>query len=304
VEQVSQAGEMQEVALVTGPAGAGRSTAIRALEDLGFEAIDNLPLSLLPRLLAGPAVGRPLALGVDPRTRDFGVERLEALLAEIGSDPRVALTLVYVDCDPGVLLHRYSETRRRHPSSPTESPRVGIEREIALLAPLRARAEVLIDTSAMTPHELRAEMARHFARGGIGGMAVTLTSFSYKRGTSRGADMVIDCRFLANPHWDPDLRPLDGRDPRVAAYVAADPQFAPFFAKILDLLRFLLPAYQAEGKAYLTLGFGCTGGRHRSVSIVESLAIVLAQDGWQVSIRHRDLESAPEGTALQGVEVT
>ena len=146
----------------------------------------------------------------------------------------------------------------------------------------------------MTPHELRAEMGRQFGeeRAASGGLAVTLQSFSYKRGVPRGSDMVIDVRFLKNPHWDQALRPLDGRDPVVRAFVEADPAYAPFYARLADLLKFLLPAYQAEGKSYFGLGLGCTGGRHRSVAVVEALAKTLAGEGWRVSIRHRDLERA------------
>lgn len=286
----------QQVVLVTGPAGAGRTTAIRVLEDLGFEAIDNLPLSLMPRLLAGPPVGRPLAVGADPRTRDFAPARVAALLDELRLDPAVAPMLLYVDCVPDVLVRRYSETRRRHPSSPNETPLVGIERDIAMLAPLRDRADMLIDTSALTPHELREELTEWFGRDGSAGFAVTLQSFSYKRGAPRGADMVMDCRFLANPHWDATLRSLDGRDPAVAEFVAADPNYARFMEKLADMMRFLLPAYRAEGKAYFSLGLGCTGGRHRSVAVAEALAKTLAQDGWQVSIRHRDLEKGGAGS--------
>jgi RNase adapter protein RapZ len=302
-DMIAQIAGTQDFVLVTGPAGSGRSTVIRALEDLGFEAIDNLPLSLMPRLLGPGPAGRPLAVGVDPRTRDFGVGRLEALIGELGADQRLALTLLYVDCAPTTLLRRYSETRRRHPSSPTESPLVGIERELRMLAPLRARADVLIDTTAMTPHDLRAEIARLFApSAGSEPLTVTLSSFSYKRGAPRDADMVIDCRFLANPHWQQDLRPLDGRDASVAAYIVADPRYEGFFARIADLVRFLLPAYQAEGKAYFHLALGCTGGRHRSVAVAEKLAKTLAEDGWQVSIHHRELETrAVPSAALQGV---
>jgi RNase adapter protein RapZ len=282
--------------LVTGPAGAGRTTAIRVLEDLGVEAIDNLPLSLLPRLLAGPPVGRPLAVGADPRTRDFAVARVEGLLEELTRDPAIAPVLLYIDCAPDVLVRRYSETRRRHPSSPNETPMVGIEREIAMLAPLRDRADILIDTSALTPHDLRAELTGWFGRGPAAGLSVTLQSFSYKRGTPRGADMVLDCRFLANPHWDTRLRPLDGRDGAVAEFVAADANYERFMEKLADMMRFLLPAYRAEGKSYFTLAIGCTGGRHRSVAVVESLAKALAHDGWQVSIRHRDLQKGGAGS--------
>jgi RNase adapter protein RapZ len=290
----------QDIVIITGPAGAGRSTAIGALEDLGFEAIDNLPISFLPRLLAGAPGARQVVVGIDPRNREFAVDRLLAALAELGGTGR-APVVVYLDCAPEVLARRYSETRRPHPLSPHETAPIGIERELALLAPLRARADVLIDTTAMTPHDLRGEMARQFGPQEAGGLAVTLESFSYKRGTPREADMVMDVRFLRNPHWDPELRPRDGRDPAVRAFVEADPAYAPFLARLVDLLRFLLPAYRTEGKSYFGLGLGCTGGRHRSVVLVEALAKTLATDGWQVSIRHRDLERAPGDAALGGV---
>lgn len=284
-------GAGQDIVLITGPAGAGRSTAIRALEDFGFEAIDNLPLSLVPRLVAGPPVTRPLVVGVDPRSRDFSVDGLVGLLDDLGRTPGCRPVLAYIDCASDTLIARYSETRRRHPSSPHETPRVGVERELALLAPLRARADVLIDTTTLTPHELRAELGRWFApEDAASGLAITLQSFAFPRGLPRGADMVLDCRFLRNPHWDAALRPGTGQSPEVAAYVAADPNWAPFMARLTDLLLFLLPAHAAEGKSYFSVALGCTGGRHRSVAAVEALAKALAQHGWQVSIRHRDME--------------
>lgn len=292
------------IVIVSGPAGSGRSTAIRALEDLGFEAIDNLPLSFLPRLFAGP-VTRSVVVGIDPRNREFALDRLLEAAVEIETATGDAPVLVYLDCDAQTLVQRYSETRRRHPMSPHESPLVGIEREIALLAPLRERADVLIDTGAMTPHDLRAEMARHFGSDETPNrLAITLQSFSYKRGLPRGADMVIDVRFLKNPHWIASLRPLDGRDPRVSAFVEADPDYAGFYARLDDLLAFLLPAYRAEGKSYFSLGIGCTGGRHRSVAVVEALAKTLAARGWQVSSRHRELErTAGDAAPVPGMGV-
>ena len=285
---------------MTGPAGAGRSTAIGALEDLGFEAIDNLPLSFLPRLFAGGPLERPVVVGIDPRNREFSVERMLKALDELPAAAGEAPVLVFLDCDATTLMQRYSETRRRHPLSPHGSPSVGIERDLALLAPVRERADVLIDTRGMTPHELRAEMRRQFGKEETRGeLAVTLQSFSYKRGVPRGVDMVIDVRFLKNPHWNPELRPLDGRDLAVREFVERDPAHGPFYARLVDLLVFLLPAYRAEGKSYFGLGLGCTGGRHRSVALVEALAKTLAADGWQVSIRHRDLERASAGAVAE-----
>jgi len=281
--------------LVTGPSGAGRSTAIHALEDLGFEAIDNLPLRLVPLLLDGPAPTRPLALGMDPRNREFSAEGLLELIDTLSGRADTQLTVLYLDCRDDVLLRRFSETRRRHPLAPAESPETGIRREQGLLAPLRDRADTLIDTSDMNVHQLREEIERWFAPDTGRALALTVHSFSYKRGLPRGIDMVFDCRFLSNPYWVPALRGLDGRDPAVAAHVAADPLFAPFFDRVLDLTRFLLPAYTQEGKAHLSIAFGCTGGQHRSVTLAETLAKALADDGRQVSIRHRELDSQRNG---------
>lgn len=291
---------LQRLVLVTGPSGAGRTTAIRALEDLSFEAIDNLPLSLVPRLLDGPSSGRPLAVGIDVRTRDFSVAGFLELMESLCAREDLKVELLYLDCAPGVLVRRYSETRRRHPMAPAESPSQGIERELELLAPIRRRADRLVDTSELTLHDLRAELAESFLPEGTARLAVSVLSFSYKRGVPRGADMVFDCRFLTNPYWEPGLRALDGRDAAVAEHVAGDPLFAPFVGQVMDLCTLLLPAYRDEGKSHLALAFGCTGGQHRSVAVAEQLARGLAASGWQVSIRHRELEGVGAGAPAAG----
>lgn len=284
--------------LVTGPSGAGRSTAIRALEDVGFEAIDNMPLSLVPRLLAGPRGARPLALGVDARNRDFSAGALLQVVDELAADASVAVELLYLDCDEDTLLARYGETRRRHPLAPAEDVATGIARERDLLRAVRRQAGALVDTGGMTPHDLRAEIARLFAPpGGAAAMAVSLVSFSYRRGVPRQADAVHDVRFLTNPYWTPALRPLDGRDPRVAAHLAGDARFDAFRAACLALLEVVLPAHAAEGRARYTLAFGCTGGQHRSVAMAESIGAALAKDGHRVSTRHRELERRDLGPA-------
>lgn len=280
----------QTIVLLTGPSGAGRSSAVRALEDLGFEVIDNLPLSLLPRLIDGPPLARPLALGLDVRNRDFGTDALIETIDRLAARPDIAEQVLYIDCDEGEIVRRYSETRRRHPLAPHETPLEGILREKELLAPIRARADILIDTTGLTPHDLRAEVEAHFAPAGGRTMAISVQSFSYKRGLPRGADMVFDVRFLSNPHWQPALRSLDGRHPAVQAHVAADPRFAGFFARLRDLLLDLLPAYREEGKTHLQIAFGCTGGQHRSVALAEKMAEALAEQGWPVSKRHREME--------------
>ncbi len=278
------------VTLVTGPSGAGRTTTIRVLEDLGYESIDNIPLSLVPRLLDGPPLGRPIALGLDVRNRDFNATALIELIDSLTRDPRVAVQVLYLDCGVEELIRRFSETRRRHPLAPDETPAEGIAREIDLLAPIRVRADHLIDTSELSPHDLKAEIARWFGKSETGRLAVSVQSFSYKRGVPRGVDMIFDCRFLSNPYWNPALRPMDGRDPEVVDYIRTDSRFPEFFRRLQDLLLMLLPAHLEEGKAHLAIGFGCTGGQHRSVAVAEMMGTALAQAGWPVSKRHRELE--------------
>ncbi|MCO6384997.1 RNase adapter RapZ [Oceanicola sp. 502str15] len=281
---------VQRLVLVTGPAGAGRSSAVRVLEDLGYEAIDNLPLSLVPRLLEGQPRGGALALGIDSRNRDFATPHLIDLLSQLDARPDIAREVLYLDCSPEVLLRRYSETRRRHPLAPAESPEAGIARDFDLLADIRERADVLIDTSDLSVHDLREELDRLFTLEATVRLGVSVQSFSYKRGLPHGLDMVFDCRFLNNPHWQPALRPLDGRDPAVVAHVEADPRFAEFHNRVRGLVDMLLPAFVEEGKSHLSIGFGCTGGQHRSVALAERFGKELAGAGWRVSIRHREIE--------------
>jgi UPF0042 nucleotide-binding protein len=276
--------------LVTGPSGAGRTTSLRVLEDLGYEIIDNLPITMIPRLLSGSPPDHPIALGIDVRNRDFSTHAVLDLIeaGQAGWSDRVKV--LFLDCRPDVLLNRYSETRRRHPLSKQADPELGIAREIELLEPIRVRADVLIDTSDLSPHDLKADILAVFDRSDRTVLSVSVQSFSYKRGLPRGLDMVFDVRFLRNPHWEPELRGMTGQDAAVADYVARDARYATFFDKTRDLIEYLLPAYAEEGKAHLTIGFGCTGGRHRSVTMTESMAKALADRGWQVSIRHRELE--------------
>lgn len=277
------------IVFVTGPSGAGRSSAINVLEDLGFESIDNIPLSLIPRLVdPNNPMMRPLALGVDFRSRDFSAEGLFQLCDQLAETMRV--DVLYLDCSNEVLVRRYSETRRRHPLAPDGTAQDGVLREQDLLADVRSRADVLIDTSELTVHDLRAEVETKFAEVTQQGMAVSVQSFSYKRGLPQGLDVVIDCRFLRNPHWDPELRASTGMDQEVGDFVSADPRYEEFLDRSTGLILLMLPACKAEGKAHFAIGFGCTGGQHRSVAITEKVASALAQTGWRVSIRHRELE--------------
>jgi UPF0042 nucleotide-binding protein len=278
------------VIFVTGPSGAGRSTAINALEDMGYEVIDNIPLSLVPRLIEGDNLGRPIALGLDARNRDFNAAALIALIDGLTVNPHIALNVIYLDCAEDELIRRFSQTRRRHPLAPDGTPLLGIAREVDLLAPVKVRADHLIEPTGMSPHDLRAEIAQCFGTAQDNGLAVSLHSFSYKRGVPRGVDMVFDCRFLRNPHWDAALRDMDGRDTAVVDYIAEDPRFAEFLAKVTDLILFLLPAQMDEGKTHLAIAFGCTGGQHRSVAVTELIARSLAEAGWPVAQRHREME--------------
>lgn len=281
----------RSIVFVTGPSGAGRSSALNVLEDAGYEVIDNLPMRLMPMLFDETEQTRPLALGIDARNRDFSTNAVVDLLGRLATRPGVVAELLFLDCSTNVLLRRFSETRRRHPMAPADRPAEGIQAEQDLLAPLRARADVLIDTSDLNVHELRAEVEHWFAPGGKRHLTVTVQSFSYKRGLPRSVDMVYDCRFLKNPYWEPSLRALNGTDAAVAAHVATDPRYDEFAKKVLDLSMLILPACRDEGKSHFSIAFGCTGGQHRSVTLAESHALRLAQEGWQVSIRHRELSA-------------
>ena len=278
------------VLLITGPAGSGRTTAINALEDAGFEAIDNIPLSLAPRLFEGPKLDKPLALGIDTRNRDFSIDGLLDAISAIQSTKCIKLDLLYLDCSVDVLLRRFSETRRRHHLAPSGSALEGIHRDIDLMQPVRSRSDFLIDTTELSPNELRAEITQLFSGKRSEEMAIVVQSFSYKRGAPRGLDIMFDCRFLRNPHWDKDLRIKTGLNEEVQAYIAEDEKFAPFCSKILGLADLVVPAHKVEGRSHLSIGFGCTGGKHRSVTIAENVCRELHLRGWHVTIRHQELD--------------
>lgn len=283
--------EPGRLVLITGMSGAGMSVALKALEDLGYEAVDNLRLSLVPALLsqADPR-RRPLALVIDSRTRDFSAQSFLEELEELTARPGLDVRLVFLECGDEVLQRRFTETRRRHPLATDRPVPDGIQLERALLFPLKQRADVTIDTSQLSIHDLRRILSGNFHRDAQAALQVFVTSFSFRLGLPREADLVFDVRFLTNPHYDPDLRPLTGLDPAVAARVESDPDFAAFFAGLTGLLRPLLPRYNQEGKSYLTIAIGCTGGKHRSVFVAERLAAWLGELGLKVGISHRELE--------------
>jgi len=280
----------QRVLLVTGMSGAGKSSALKALEDMGYEAVDNLPISLLASLARpGQDFQRPLAIGIDVRTRDFGVAPFLQVIEDLIERPDVMLQLLFLDCDDEVLRRRFTETRRRHPLALDRPVSDGIRVERNRMAGLRERADAVVDTTDFTAADLGRWLRDHFSAEERPGLAVFVTSFAYGRGLPREADLVFDVRFLKNPHYHPRLNPLDGRDPAVGRFIEADPGFERFFDGLTGLLVPLIGRFEGEGKSYLTIAIGCTGGRHRSVYVAEKLAARLAEEGWRISVGHRDV---------------
>jgi UPF0042 nucleotide-binding protein len=291
------AAERQRVLLVTGMSGAGKTATLKALEDIGYEAVDNLPLSLLASLVRSPgaSTGRPLAIGVDIRTRDFGVEPFLHELDELIAHSDLDVRLLFLDCEDEILRRRYTETRRRHPLALDRPVSDGIAHERRLVSPLRDRADQVIDTSSLIAADLRRVLQGKFALAAVPGLAVFVVSFSYRHGLPREADLVFDVRFLGNPHYVDALRPLTGRDKAVADYIARDAGWQPFFESVTNMLKPLIPRFSQEGKSYLTIGVGCTGGRHRSVFAAEAIAEWLRNQGLRVGLAHRDVQAHPAG---------
>ena len=281
--------DIKKIILLTGMSGAGKTTAVKALEDAGFYCIDNLPSFLLPSLLSDakkrPELNR-MALGMDARDHGF-VSESQGIIAQLKAGD-YQLTIVFLEADEQVLLRRYSEMRRRHPFA-SPSVRAGIQAERVLLAKIKAQADLIIDTSRLTPHGLRSELLREIQGASPQALQVGLVSFGFKHGVPQEADVLFDVRFLPNPFFVPELRPLTGQDPTVASFVLESELTGEFLERLLPLLRFLIPQYRREGKAYLTIGIGCTGGQHRSVAVVERLRLLLEEQTKTIFITHRDL---------------
>ncbi|CCQ75072.1 RNase adapter RapZ [Magnetospira sp. QH-2] len=285
------------VLLVTGLSGAGKTSALKALQDMGYETVDNIPLTFLGALVEGHRYSQqrddespPLAIGMDIRTRGFALDAVVEELDRLSQVVQVDVRVLFLDCDDQELHRRYVETRHRHPLALDRPVLDGVREERRLMQPLRGRADVVLDTSALPLGELKARLHEHFFTDGGEELTIFVMSFGFKRGIPRDADLMFDVRFLNNPHYDPALRPLCGKDKPVADYVGSDPAFTPFFDDLTSLLEPLLPRYAAEGKSYLTITLGCTGGRHRSVYTTERLGKRLAERGHRVQIRHRDLD--------------
>ncbi|EIZ80575.1 hypothetical protein WSK_0854 [Novosphingobium sp. Rr 2-17] len=294
----------QRVLLVTGMLGAGKTTALRVLEDLGWEIVDNFPIRLLDGLLeSAPGHGlsqalgsrqdtlTPLAIGFDSRTRGFNPERIIAQVKALGERRDIELTTLFLDCSSKELERRYNETRRRHALALDAPASTGIRAERELLAPMRRWADLLIDTTEFTSNDLQRVIREDFAASAPEDLTITVSSFGFSRGMPPVADLVFDMRFIENPHWDPVLRPQTGQDAAVGAYIMQDPAWDEAFTRIRDLLLLLLPRYRQQGKAYVHIAFGCTGGRHRSVFTAEQIAAALRHAGFSPTLLHRNLAS-------------
>jgi UPF0042 nucleotide-binding protein len=279
-----------KLVLVTGMSGAGKGVALKALEDCGFEAIDNIPLSFLPALVQSDTRHRDLAVGADVRSRDFSADHFEQAVRKLRDHPNIDLHIVFLDCDDESLRRRFTETRRRHPLALDRPVPDGIALERQLVGKLRDIADLVLETTELEVGDLRRAVTGHFAAERQ--LALTVCSFSFRRGLPREADIVFDVRFLSNPYYDVSLRPLTGLNERVGQAIERDKDFASFFERMTALLVPLLPRYREEGKSYLTIAIGCTGGRHRSVYTVQKLAGFLEKEGYKVGIRHRDMESS------------
>jgi UPF0042 nucleotide-binding protein len=279
--------------------GAGKTTVLKTLEDLGWETVDNFPIKLAAQLLKIPASGgedgpnTPLALGFDSRTRGFDAGALIEQIKALQTQPNLEIMTLFLDCAGVEIERRYAETRRRHPMTQDRPAMDGVAIDRNLMEPFRRWAETVVDTSKLSAYDLQQVIRERFTSATTPHATITVTSFGFSRGVPHNADLVFDLRFLRNPHWDSDLRPMTGMDTSVAEYVAADPKYDEAMQKIRDLLRFLLPLYDAQGKAYINIAFGCTGGRHRSVHVAETFGNWLREDGFALTVSHRNLTSRP-----------
>lgn len=272
------------IIIVTGLSGAGMSSALKALEDLGYEVLDNFPVSMIHPLLQDSENQRPVAIGIDTRTRGFDPDTILETVQGIGA------TLVFLSADEQVLQKRFTETRRKHPLATDRPVSAGIRKELELLYSLRDQADVMIDTTNLTIHDLRRTIEGQFSLHGASALTLTLMSFGFKYGVPREADLVMDVRFLKNPHWVEELKNQTGQDAPVGTYIDEDEAFTPFIENFKNLLAPLLPRYAQEGKSYLTIAIGCTGGKHRSVYTVETLKPWLEAQGFPLHIKHRDMD--------------
>ena len=282
---------MKRIVIVSGLSGAGKTSVLKILEDSGFEVIDNLPLSVLPQVIADTADNSRVAVGIDARTRDFDSEKLCDLYSEIKKDTNIAEKIIFLDCDDEHLLRRFTETRRSHPLAKNKKLSDGIAQERLLMMPLKKRSDLIIDTTDLKISQLRTMVESEINAASTKEIVVSVMSFSYREGLPREADLVFDVRFLRNPYYDATLRSHTGKDPAVGAYIEQDPDYSAFFKRLTDFISPLLPRFMQEGKSRLTIAIGCTGGKHRSVYIAEQLyKWLLSQKACIVTLTHREVD--------------
>ncbi|GAB5488682.1 MAG: RNase adapter RapZ [Parasphingorhabdus sp.] len=289
----------KQVLLITGLSGAGKSTALKTMEDIGWETVDNFPIRLVGNLLDTPPSSSrgdqdpPLAIGFDSRTRGFEPSKLIEVIKSLQENMNFLISTLYLECTDDELERRYAETRRRHPLALDRPAREGIALERTQLDPLRRWADMIIDTSTLSANDLQRHIRQQFPIKDVEKSVVTITSFGFSRGLPNNVDLVFDVRFLANPFWDEKLKLMTGLDKMVADYIAKDPAYDEAMSKFQNMLKFLLPKYQDAGKSYVNIGIGCTGGRHRSVHVAEALSKHLHEAGFSTTVSHRNLASRP-----------
>lgn len=281
--------EKNKVFLITGPSGAGRSTALNYFEDKGFDAIDNIPVSFVEGVIKSQPENRPLAIVLDVRNREFESHPVSNLINKLMIEKAIDFKVIYLEAGRDVIIRRYSETRRPHPLAIDGSVTQGIILEERLLEPIKYMTNIILDTSRLSPIELHRQFDQLLFCGCLKKPEILLQSFSYKNIIPQDSDLVFDCRFLSNPHWDLKLRPLNGRAELILDMMKSEKKCINFLTYIEKLLTFLVPNYVEEGRSYITISFGCTGGKHRSVAIVELLSEILKNQNWSLSKKHLNL---------------
>jgi RNase adapter protein RapZ len=278
-----------KLVIVTGLSGAGHTSALRYLEDLGYDAVDNLPLALMPSLLQHSEHPKPLAIGIDSRSRDFNPSLIFELMARLKNELRYQPFLLFLDADTQALIHRFKANRRRHPTRQSQSMEEAIEDERVFFKSLKEMADLVVDTTTLSPHDLKNIIAGYCAINNEAHFNVTVVSFSYRQGIPREADLVFDVRFLRNPFYNVKLKSCTGLDKEVQDYIKSDPVYKSFMLHLQSLITILMPRYHQEGKVYLTIAMGCTGGQHRSVFIAEETKKMIEALGYLTHIKHREL---------------
>ena len=279
-----------ELIIVIGQSGAGRTTVIHILDDQGFDTLDNVPVHLIPRVASRELVDKPLALGLDIRSKSFSVQNLMKEISNWEALSRSRVVILFLQCSLDILIKRFSLTRRPHPVPGEDSLELSIKRELNLIAPLRDKADLVLDTSNTSPNELRLKLGSIFPLANNRNIQIILQSFSFRKGSPSGLDMIFDCRFLKNPNWEDDLKNLNGTDTEVKNYLYKDKSWEPFNNSLIQMMSTIIPSFEREGKSYLSIGLGCTGGQHRSVFVAEQLFEHLLDKDYDVKILHTTLQ--------------